>query len=256
MIVARPTFCCVADVALNTICRFHNKTLERNLTPGERPCDAASGQRYVRLLPADASRADEIAPFDRGGAHGHAGAWCFNHAAVADVDAKMMNRLTIEDEVAGLQILQRNTIGEVELVGRVVRQRYTNVSPSHHGEARTIEATDAFAAPQVGLADLRQRPGNDRLGLRMYSARILRGFNERIDLWNCCWGCSGWGRNRRYRINGVTRIGSASHGRSDGRRRRCGAIEHRFDHDGWCGRYCGSACFCGLDCDGSRWLGG
>ncbi len=155
------------------------------------------------LTPVDATGTDEVAALNRCDSHKRTGARRLDHLAIADVDAEVMDGITVEQEVAGFEVGEGHAVGHRELHGGTVGERDTRVSPRHHGQSRTVETAGPLAAPEIWLADLRQRPCNDNVALRMRDVGIGFWIGERVNARNCRTGRSrtrgGRGRAGRAR---------------------------------------------------------
>src|SRR5579875_728907 len=87
-----------------------------------------------------------------------------HHLAVADVDADVVDRggvgvvRGVEEQVAALELAERDVLPLLPLVARVVQQAHAGPRPGLHREARAVVGVRACATPLVGLAELAERP--------------------------------------------------------------------------------------------------
>ena len=90
--------------------------------------------------------------------------WRIDHHAVTDVDAYVRDGVVEVHEVAGLDVLDRDSRSAVGLTARLVGKRHTSLRPRPHREAGAVEA-DTFdgLVGDVGNPDLASGGGNGDL---------------------------------------------------------------------------------------------
>src|SRR5579884_4216479 len=108
---------------------------------------------------------------DRGVAYVRAGVVGDDHLAPAHVDADVVHRLVVEDEIARLQLADRHPGGVVPLAGGRVGEAHSGLAPHVHRQTGAVEAVGPGGAVDVGLAELGPGPRHGR-------ARPLAGWRQ------------------------------------------------------------------------------
>jgi len=139
---------------------------------------------------------------------------------VADVEADVAGvrngpvTARYEHQIARRNVgVRGNGCALIDLVAGVVQQRHAGLGPGHHGEPRAVEGIGANAAPEVGLAELREGVGDrDRFLGRGIVGNGVVGWQSFVDN----------GRTRQRRRGRRPAIRIRSRRSSGGRSRRIG----------------------------------
>jgi hypothetical protein len=134
--------------------------------------------REVSRFELGSAAAGEMSPIDSTPPHGSTHMIRMDHATVPEIDRDVVDRLVKEDEIAGSEVPSVDMVRHPMLHPRVVRQRYVDVRPRPHREARAVEAVTVGPSELVRRADDGLRRRDDGIDVLSRSDCRARGGTQ------------------------------------------------------------------------------